>query len=133
MSSVGSSDSSSNPRDEVVRRNREDYQKKEAELVKKQAKELRRLNEQHYAEMERIKNDHQSQMENLRKASTDTISARDHRYQKEIEDIRTMYRKQAQASADESQRREESLRETMRDDQSSERARSRDRLEKLTP
>ncbi len=67
MSSVGSSDSSNrNESTEVQRRNGGEAKKSESELVKKQARELRRLNEQHYADLERLKENHQSQMENLR-------------------------------------------------------------------
>jgi hypothetical protein len=94
MSSINSSDSSSNRQDEVVRRNREDYKQKESELVKKHQKEIRRLNETHYAEVEGLKESHTDQMQEMQQKSRENLSRRDMKYQREIENLRNLHRKQ---------------------------------------
>lgn len=133
MSSVGSSDGGSRASDnETVRRKYEDFRKKESELVKKQQKEIRRLNESHYGEVERLKEEQQTQMQNLQKGSQDAISARDHKHQQEIEDVRNLHRKTLQGMAEDNQRREETLRNATQMDTKSERQRSQDRFEKLS-
>jgi hypothetical protein len=132
MASVGSSDSSNrNSENDVVRRSREAYESKESELVKKQAKELRRINEQHYSELERIKQDHDAQIQELRKTSNDTISARDYRHQKDIEDIRTMHKKQVQTMADEHRSKDENFRTSTQTELESRKRFNDDRFEKL--
>jgi hypothetical protein len=133
MSSVGSSDGSSrSSADDTIRRDREDYRKKEAELVKKQTKEVRRLNENHYAESERVKQEHQDQMTDLHKQAKEEISERDHRYQQDIEGMRDLHRKEIQRIADENQRKEDSLRQATSADQHSMKKFNDDRYEKLT-
>lgn len=134
MSSVGSSDgsSSSSGSGDVVRRNREDYEKKEAELVKKQAKEIRRLNEQHYDEVEKLKNDYQAQMDDLRKRTGQDINHRDHKYQKDMEDMRGLYRKQLQTQADNNQSQSEALRKSTKNDLEAERTNANQRNADLT-
>ncbi len=114
MSSVGSSDSSNstNRQDEAIRRAREEAKKSEADLVKKQTRQMRRANEQHYAELERLKQEHRTQMEAFKESAHTDINERDHRYQKDMDEMRGLYRKQLQESADETQRRESTLRKT---------------------
>lgn len=131
MSSVGSSDSS-NRQDEVVRRNREDYRKNESELIKKQKQELRRISEQHYQEIEKLKEAHQQQLDDVKKQSRDTISERDHRYQKSIDGLREMHVKQLKETAEENSRKEEALRRATTTDFDSERDRNDARFEKLS-
>jgi hypothetical protein len=112
MSSVGSSDSSSGNRaDETARRRAEEQRAQEADTARKHKKELRRLAETHYKEIEDLKKSHAEQMEELKAASNDSITSRDFKHQKEVEDMREMYRKQQKAAADENLRREESLRQ----------------------
>ncbi|MGZ3723692.1 MAG: hypothetical protein ACXVA9_12205, partial [Bdellovibrionales bacterium] len=86
MSSVGSSDSSnpSRAQEETIRKNREASQNAESDMVKKQAKEIRRLNEEHYAEVEGLKQAHQAQMNDLRKATGTEITERDHKYNSDV-------------------------------------------------
>lgn len=131
MSSVSGSDGSGNRDDQVVRRNREDYQKKEAEIVKKHQRELRRISEKHYAELEALKSAHTAQLKNMQKLSSDAISERDHRYQTEVEELRGLHRKQMEEKASETQKREELLRQTNSGQVDQQKANSDARFEKL--
>lgn len=132
MSSVGGSDSNRGSDNENVRRKFEDARQRESELVKRQQKEIRRLNEQHYAEVERLKDDHNLQMQELQKGSRDAISARDHQYQQEIEDVRNLHRRQLQSQAEDNQKRDEVLRKAVKTDQASQQKTSDDRYEQLS-
>lgn len=122
MSSVGSSDSSNASKrsdgNDNARRSAEASKKREGELAKKQAAEVRRINEQHYAELEGMKKSHQSQMANLRSDTHEAISQRDHKNMQEIEGVRDVYRKQLQEQAEESSRREGQLRKATGNDNS---------------
>jgi hypothetical protein len=131
MSSIGSSDSS-NRQDEVVRRNREEAAATEAELVKKQKAEMRRINEKHYAEVEKLKEAHQAQLEAMQKASHDAISERDHRYQQDMEDLRGLHRKALEQSAIENSRREEALRKATSGDIEGAKKRNDERFDRLS-
>lgn len=133
MASVGSSDGSNNSReDQVIRRNREDYRKKESDMIKKHQKELRRVNEAHYDEVEKMKKAHEEQVETLHKLSHDAISERDHKHLSDIDEMRGMYRKQMESQADESQKREELLRKTNSGEADQTKANNDARFEKLT-
>ncbi|MBX3022527.1 MAG: hypothetical protein KF799_12715 [Bdellovibrionales bacterium] len=133
MSSVGSSDGSNRKSDnETIRRKYEDFRQNESELVKKHQKEIRRLNEAHYSEVERMKEEHQKQMASMQLGSQDAISRRDHKYNKEMEEVREMARKQAQTTAEENQRREDLLRKTSDGDRNTERANNDARFNQLT-
>ena len=131
MSSVGSSDGS-NRQDEVVRRNREDYRNNETEMIKKHKAELRRISEQHYEEIENLKQEHAKQMEAIHKESGDTISARDHKYQKSMDDIREIHTKQLKKNAEENGRREEALRRAVKGDAEQSKNQNDTRFEKLS-
>ncbi len=132
MSSINSSDGSNNNReDQVVRRNREDYNKKASDMVKKHQREMRRISEQHYAEVENLKTAHQKQMEQLHKLSNDSISERDHRHQSDIDELRGMYKKQMEQHADETQRREENLRKSNTGQIDQQKSNTDARMEKL--
>ncbi|HMN69818.1 MAG TPA: hypothetical protein PKC28_14840 [Bdellovibrionales bacterium] len=131
MSSVGSSDGS-NRQDEVIRRNREEAQKAEAEAAKKHRREVRRLNESHYNEIEKIKSSHEAQMKSMHGESKDAISARDHRYNQEMEEVRAAHRKQREQMAEENQRREETLRKAISSDSAQEKESSTQRFDKLS-
>lgn len=132
MSSVSGSDSSAAPpsRDEV-RRNREEYRKNEAELVKKHAKELRRLNEQHAMEVENLKKSHDQQLEEVQSHARDTITDRDNKYQSEIENIRSMHRKQLQATTEEAQKREDLYDQTLKRESQSRKSQNDERVKAL--
>lgn len=132
MSSISGSDSSSPPpsRDEV-RRNREEYRKNEAELVKKHAKEMRRLNEQHAMEVENLKKSHEQQLEDVQSHARDTITDRDNKYQSEIENIRNMHRKQLQTTTEEAQKREELFDQTIKRESQSRTSQNDERVKAL--
>ncbi len=131
MSSVGSSDSS-NRQDEVVRRNREQAQSGESDLIKKHKTEMRRMNEAHYAEIENLKQAHSKQMEEMQKLSHDAVSERDHKYQQEVEELRGMHRKALAQTADENLRREDTLRKASTSDVNQSKQRNDSRFEKLS-
>jgi hypothetical protein len=137
MSSVGSSDSSnssnstSNANDQI-RKNRENSASNESELVKKQAKEIRRLNEEHYNEVEGLKKAHADQMDDLRKNTNREISERDHKYNQDTEQLRDLYKKQMQTQADEGQKRDEALRKATSGDLTQEKVQADQRFQKLT-
>lgn len=132
MSSVGSSDGSNrSAENDSVRRKYEDFRQNESEMVKKHQKEIRRLNEAHYAEIERLKEDHNKQMTAMHQGSSDAISKRDHQYNKEIEDVRGLHRKQMQQVAEENQRKEDALRAANSGDLGNQKANTEARLEQL--
>ncbi|NCN95627.1 MAG: hypothetical protein GW917_02795 [Bdellovibrionales bacterium] len=116
MSSVGGS-GSSNRQDEVVRRNREEYQSKESELVKKHHKEIRKLSEQHYSEIERLKEMHDQQMKAVQEASNKAITRRDNKYQGDIDSMRSMYMKQLKNVSQDATRKENVSGQALKADQ----------------
>lgn len=133
MSAVGGSDGSNRKSDnEAIRRKFEDFRKKESEMVKKHQRELRRISEQHNAEVERLKADHEAQMKSLQRGSTDAITARDHKYNKEMDELRNVHRKQLQTAAEDNQRREETLRKATQGDMQAQKQNTDDRFEKLS-
>lgn len=134
MSSVGSSDSSSgarNEQSEVIRKNREEHQNNEAEMVKRHRTEVRRINEDHYKEVENLKRDHELQMKEMRKQTNSEVDARDFKHQKDIDDLRGLYKKQLQTQADENQRAHDTLRSANKNDRSVEQKHAKERFEKL--
>lgn len=93
MSSV-SSKSSSSGQDESVRKAREEYRKKEAELIKKHNKEIRALNDKYVSEIDTKDRKHAATLGEARKKSQDSLTQRDMRYRKEMEELRAMHSKQ---------------------------------------
>jgi hypothetical protein len=134
MSSVNSSDSSlsSSPsnRDDV-RKTREEDKKNEAEMVKRHAKEIRRLNETHAQEVENLKASHDKQVEEIQKNARESISERDNKYQSEIDGIRAMHRKTLQGTMEDSQKRDELYRDTINREGDSRATQSDERLNTL--
>lgn len=102
MSSVGGSGGSDRS-DEVVRKAREDYRKKESDLIKKHQKEMQKVEEANERKVSDLKQSQDKQIGRLQKDSRETITARDHKYQKEIDDLRTMHRRQLQQAVEENQ------------------------------
>lgn len=93
MSSVSSSSGSSG-QDESVRNLREEYRKKEAELVKKQNKEVRELNARHTAALDKKDRMHSASMDEVREKGKESITQRDVKYRKEMDEMRNMHSKQ---------------------------------------
>ncbi len=100
MSSVGSADKRSQ-QEEALRRARETYQDKEVDQAKNHSQDLKRLTEVHQSELREMEEAHTRQMEDLKVRTREAISARDMRYQKEIEDLRSMHQNQARRYAQE--------------------------------
>lgn len=105
VSSVNSSDSSSKNRyNETIRRQREEYQNKESELVKKHNKEIRNLTEMHEREVEKLKSENEGKLNNYRKNVSDVMTLRDNKYQKQIEDLKHMHKTQLEKLRTDQQR-----------------------------
>lgn len=113
MSSVGSADKRSQ-QDEALRRARETYQDKEVDQAKKHSQDLKRLTEVHQSELREMEEAHTRQMEDLKVRTREAISARDMRYQKEIEDLRSMHQNQARRSAQEADVKQKQTQEFMK-------------------
>lgn len=113
MSSVGSADKRSQ-QDEALRRARETYQDKEVDQAKKHSQDLKRLTEVHQTELREMEEAHAKQMEDLKVRTREAISARDMRYQKEIEDFRSMHQNQARRSAQEADVKQKQTQEFMK-------------------
>ncbi len=115
MSSVGSSSGSGRSQDDTIRTQREAYQEREAQLQKRHAQEMRRINDLHIEEMNKLQDGHRTQLEELKKLSQKSISDRDDRYQKEISAVRNANRLQQQRMAEEIHQQEKT--EDQRHDQ----------------
>ncbi|MDX9731449.1 MAG: hypothetical protein RBT63_06740 [Bdellovibrionales bacterium] len=100
MSSVGSADKRSS-QDEALRRAREEYQEKETTMAKKHAQNLKRMSEAHRAEVSEMQESHNAQLEELKARTREAISARDMKYQKEADRLRTMHQSQLRKNAEE--------------------------------
>lgn len=92
MSSV--SGSSGSGQDESVRRIREEARKREAELIKKNAKQLAAADKKHAEEIQRLEEQHNANLKNLREKSKEAITRRDQKFQKVMEEIRNLHSKQ---------------------------------------
>ena len=92
MSSVTSKNSSGS--DEAVIKAREEYRKKEAELVKKHNKEIQALQERYIQELDKKDRVNTEMLKGAREKSQDSLTRKDMRYQKEMEDLRRMHTKQ---------------------------------------
>ncbi len=111
MSSVNSA-SGRNDQNDEIRKMREDYRKKEAELIKKQNKEIAALNQKHDEELGKAEKQHASDLGVSREKTQEAITQRDAKYQKEIEDLRKMQAKQLERLTAENQVKIETQRST---------------------
>jgi hypothetical protein len=102
MATVNSKANASSGQDESIRRNREEYRKKEAELVKKHAREMRSSNEKHASEIEKVQNQHTTHLNDVRERSQDSLTSRDMKYQKEMEDLRKLHNNQLKRANEDS-------------------------------
>jgi hypothetical protein len=93
MSSVSSAGGRSDQNDEI-RRLREEYRKKEAELIKRQNKELAKVNQAHETEMEKSEKQQNQDLNETREKTKEVITQKDAKFQKEIEDMRALQTKQ---------------------------------------
>ena len=116
MSSVSGSDPNRKSEETVTRRARDEKKSSEAELVKRQKAELNRIQENHYREIHEMQKSHEKQMADMQRASNDAISERDHRYKQDMEDMRTIYRKQMSDQVGESREKETQYRTAAQSD-----------------
>lgn len=106
MSSVSSSGGSSGA-DETTRKMRDEYRKKEAELIKKHQKELAAVDRKYSAEVSKLKEANTESVKDVRAKASDSLTNRDQKYQKEIEEMRAMHNKQIERlMADNAQKNE---------------------------
>ncbi len=75
---------------------------------------MKRLTEVHQAELREMEETHTKQMEDLKVRTHEAISARDMRYQKEIEDLRSMHQNQVRRSAQEAEVKQKKTQEHMK-------------------
>jgi len=111
MSSVSSSGGSSN-NDDQVRRTREDYKKREAELVKKHNQEMRKVAEANQIEVEKMKEQHEARINELQGRSKDGVTRRDAKYQKEIDEMRRLHTQQLERLMKENEQKLQTQRQT---------------------
>lgn len=86
-SSVGGSDNNAGKEAEI-RRMREQYKKREADLVKRHSKEVRNLTQANQSEVERIREQNEMRVKDMREKSRETMSRRDAKYQEQMERMR---------------------------------------------
>lgn len=94
MSSVTAKTNSNNNQDEAVRKAREDYRKKEAELVKKHNKEISALKDKYVTALDKKEAEQVNNLKSAREISQDSLTNKDAKYRKEMEDLRSMHTKQ---------------------------------------
>lgn len=113
MSSVSGSNGNSG-NDDVTRKMRDDYRKKEAELIKKHQKELAAVDQKYTQEVSKLKGQNEDTVKDLRAKTGESLNYRDQRYQKEIDDLRTMHTKQMERLMSENAQKQEVQRDASR-------------------
>jgi hypothetical protein len=113
MSSVKSSSSTSG-QDEVIRKVREEYRKKEAELVKKQSEQVRKLNEKYATEIIKKDRSNAANLSSAREKSQESLTQRDVKYRKEMEDLRAMHARQMEKFMQDNQTKLDTQRQAAR-------------------
>lgn len=102
MSTVGGSG------DDVVRKTRDEYRKKESDLIKKHQKEMQKVEEANEKQVNDLKTSQDKQYKALHKDTRETITAKDHKYQQEVENMRNIHRRQLQQAVEDSQQQQQS-------------------------
>lgn len=77
---------------EIESRNRSEASRREAELNKKHASEVSRMQQEHYEKLKALEEAYQNQMSVQREASKEAMSSRDLKYQQEMDELRKMNR-----------------------------------------
>lgn len=114
MSSVGGSGAGerANKNDEL-RRTREEYESRESNQVKKQKKEVRRLNSKHSEEVAQLKEQYETRLGGVQAKSRETISKRDENNKQQVDQIREMYHEQLRRKSEDAETDQSVLRKTM--------------------
>jgi hypothetical protein len=89
MSSVTATDR--NRADETIRRNREEYQNRENQLIKRHKQEVKHLTEENQKEIEELKGDYSEQLDEMREKMRETLTNKDQQNLKKIDDMRQAY------------------------------------------
>lgn len=120
MSSISASDR--NRQTDEVRSTREEYQDKEAELIKKQKKELQRLEQKHQETVDNIKKNFSEEIADLRNKNKDSLTKRDVDNQDKIDKVRGMYLEQIKRKSEEMANRQEAADSSFEDQLAKEKA-----------
>lgn len=112
MSSVSSSGGNNNNNDNEVRRTREEYKKREAELIKRHNQELRQVSEANQAELDKLREQNEAKMGSMQEGTKEAITRRDSKYQKEIEEMRKLHTQQLERLMKESDQKVQTQRKT---------------------
>lgn len=107
MSSISSSDRARQT--DEVRNAREEYQEKEAELIKKQKKELQKIQQRYDKDVDVLRDSYADQVSNLKEKSHEIITKRDMDNKDKIEKIRGLYLEQLKRKTEEGSSRTEQL------------------------
>lgn len=112
MSSIGGADR--NSQDESVRRARETYEQREAENIKKQKAEMRKMTETHQSEVLALRDSHDKQLAELKEKAKDALTRRDMEYQRDVNEMRGIHREQLRRAAQESEDKSTRVEETLK-------------------
>jgi hypothetical protein len=111
MSSITPSDRSKQT--DELRNQREEYQGREAEEVKKHKREMRRLNQKHDQEVENLKKNYEGQMQNLRERSSEQLSEKDQQNIAKVDELRSLYTESLKKRNDETQNKRDAEKEAI--------------------
>ena len=129
-SGVGSTNQK-NRYEETIRRQREEYQKKESELVRKHNKEVRRLNESYQAEIDHLKSDNVAQQGEYARRARQALTTKDNHYKDQISKLKHLHRQQYSKLKEEGQHQLEMTREANNNEKTLERSKNSDQLGQL--
>jgi hypothetical protein len=110
MSAVSGSNNGSSQ--DESRRIREEARKREAELIKKNSKQVSAADKKHAEEIKRLEEQTNARLQNLRDKSSEAITRRDQKYQQEMDEIRNLHTKQLERLMADNEDKVEVLRET---------------------
>jgi hypothetical protein len=111
MSSITPSDRSKQT--DELRNQREEYQGREAEEVKKHKREMRRLNQKHDQEVENLKKNYESQLQGLRERSSEQLSEKDQQNIAKVDELRSLYAESLKKRNDETQNKRDAEKEAI--------------------
>ncbi len=113
MSSISATERSKNT--DETRSAREEYNDKEAELIKKQKRELKRAAEQNDQQIQALKDEYGRQIDELKSRSRDALTEKDERHQKSIDQVRSLYTEQLRRKQTEAKDTNDSFKQTYED------------------
>ncbi len=94
MSSVSGADKQKNRYEEMIRRQREEYQKRENDLIRRHNIELRAISETHQADIDKLKLSNADKSNEFGQATQTALTQKDSHYQDEISKIQKIHKDQ---------------------------------------